>query len=63
MKWTKTRFWRKPAKQAKILTPAELQAMLELDARRDPADAALLEKIDQSDAEAYADPPRAGRLA
>ena len=29
----------------------------ELDARHDPADAALLEKIDQSDAEAYADPP------
>jgi len=41
------------------LTPAELQAMLELDARRDPADAALLEKVDQSDAEAYADPPAA----
>ncbi len=41
------------------LTPAELQAMLELDARHDPADAALLEKIDQSDAEAYADPPPA----
>ncbi len=39
------------------LTPAELQAMLEVDARRDPADAALLEKVDQSDAEAYADPP------
>jgi RNA polymerase sigma-54 factor len=41
------------------VTPAELQAMLELDARRDPADAALLEKVDQSDAEAYADPPAA----
>ena len=39
------------------LTTAELQAMLELDARHDPADAALLEKIDRSDAEAYADPP------
>ncbi len=39
------------------LTPTELQAILELDARADPADAALLEKVDQSDIEAYADPP------
>ena len=31
--------------------------MLEVEARHDPADAALLEKVDQSDAEAYADPP------
>jgi len=41
------------------LTPAELQALLEQDSRRDPADAALLEKVDHSDAEAYADPPPA----
>ena len=39
------------------LTPTELQAILELDSRRDPADAALLEKVDQSDIEAFADPP------
>jgi len=41
------------------LTPAELQALLEQDSRRDPADAALLEKVDHSDAETYADPPAA----
>jgi RNA polymerase sigma-54 factor len=39
------------------LTPTELQAILELDSRRDPSDAALLEKVDQSDNEAFADPP------
>ena len=53
----KTRFLRRPGEAGEDLTPAELQAMLELDARHDPADAALLEKVDQSDAEAYADPP------
>jgi len=35
------------------LTPAEVQALLEREARSDPADAALLEKVDHSDLEAY----------
>src|ERR1700733_3211992 len=39
------------------LTPAEVQALLESDSRSDPADAALLEKVDQSDFEAYDEPP------
>jgi RNA polymerase sigma-54 factor len=39
------------------LTPAEVQALLESDSRSDPADAALLEKVDQSDFEAYGDSP------